>query len=79
MRPQMLEVLIWGVLSTLITIAVGGTIVVTERGRRRDTAALELIEEVGDRVEALNGVEARLDAFEARLDAAGRTREAEHP
>ncbi len=69
----MLEILVWGVVTTLITVGVGGAIVVVDRRRRREEAALELIEEVGDRVDALDGVEDRLDRLAERLEAAERS------
>lgn len=69
----MLQLLIWAGLSGVITIGVGAAIVVTNRRRERQALELALLEDVADRVEALDGVEERLAQLSDRLDAAEHT------
>jgi hypothetical protein len=69
----MLQLLIWAGLSGVITIGVGAAIVVTNRRRERQALELALLEDVADRVEALDGVEERLAQLSDRLDAAEQT------
>lgn len=69
----MLQLLIWAGLSGVITIGVGAAIVVTNRRRERQALELALLEDVADRVEALDGVEDRLAQLSDRLDAAEQT------
>lgn len=68
----MLEVLIWGSLTLLITVATGGAIVLTGRRKRREAQELELLEDVADRIEAMDDVEDRVARLDARLAAAER-------
>lgn len=69
----MLQLLIWAGLSGVITIGVGAAIVVTNRRRERQALEVALLEDVADRVEALDGVEDRLAQLSDRLDAAEQT------
>jgi|CXWL01.1.fsa_nt_gi hypothetical protein len=69
----MLQLLIWAGLSGLITVGVGATIVLVTRRREREALELALLDEVADRVEALDGVEDRLARLSDRLDAAEQT------
>jgi hypothetical protein len=68
----MVEQLIWGALTLLITMGTGGAIVLTERRKRREARELELVEDVADRVEAMDDVEERLASLDARLAATER-------
>ena len=56
----MLQLLIWAGLSGLITVGVGAAIVVVNRRREREALELAILEDVADRVDALDGVEDRL-------------------
>ncbi|MBK9549291.1 MAG: hypothetical protein IPO52_09380 [Gemmatimonadetes bacterium] len=69
----MLQLLIWAGLSGLITVAVGAAIVVVNRRREREALELAILEDVADRVDALDGVEDRLARLSDRLDAAEQT------
>jgi hypothetical protein len=68
----MLEVLIWGSLTLLITVGTGGAIVLTDRRKRREAQELALLEDVAERVEAMDDVEARLARLDGRLAATER-------
>jgi len=68
----MVEQLIWVALTLLITMGTGGAIVLTERRKRREARELELVEDVADRVEAMDDVEDRLASLDARLAATER-------
>ena len=69
----MLQLLIWAGLSGLITVGVGAAIVVVNRRREREALELAILEDVADRVDALDGVEDRLARLSDRLDAAEQT------
>ena len=69
----MLQLLIWAGLSGLITVGVGAAIVVVNRRREREALELAILEDVADRVDALDGVEDRLARLSKRLDAAEQT------
>ncbi len=68
----MLALLIWAGLSGLITVGVGAAIVVVNRRRDRESLELALLEDVADRIEALEDVDVRLDRLTERLDVAER-------
>lgn len=68
----MLELLIWGALTLLITVGTGGAIVLTDRRKRREAQELELVEDVAERVEAMDDVEDRLAHLDSRLAATER-------
>jgi len=68
----MVEQLIWGALTLLITIGAGGAIVLTDRRRRREAQELELLGDVAERIEAMDDVEDRLASLNARLAATER-------
>ncbi|MBL0179738.1 MAG: hypothetical protein IPP98_11515 [Gemmatimonadetes bacterium] len=69
----MLQLLLWAGLSGLITVGVGVAIVVVNRRREREALELAILEDVADRVDALDGVEDRLARLSDRLDAAEQT------
>lgn len=69
----MLQLLIWAGLSGLITVGVGAAIVVVNRRREREALELAILEDVADRVDALDGVDDRLARLSDRLDAAEQT------
>jgi hypothetical protein len=68
----MLEQLIWGALTLLITVGAGGAVVLTDRRRRREEQELELLGDVSERIEAMDDVEDRLASLDARLAATER-------
>ena len=69
----MLQLLIWAGLSGLITVGVGAAIVLVNRRREREGLELAILEDVADRVDALDGVDDRLARLSDRLDAAEQT------
>lgn len=69
----MVQFLIWAGLTGFISSAVAATIVVVNRRREREAHELALVEELADRVAALDDVEDRLAQLSNRLDAAEQT------
>jgi hypothetical protein len=70
----MIEGVIWGALTLLITVGVGGVVVMHDRRTRREAEELDTLSEVAERVEALGDVEARIASLDARLAEAAQRR-----